>query len=194
MRLGGSVGDISSHSYNMANWSTARSGPTIQQYKNVAKRRMQREPSVTNVMNLLTAVPASMLETPSATASASMAISTASMVTSASGSRAPYSPAEDADLVGEAAAAAARTPYSPAEDPHLVGEAAAAAACKQRKSHERAVTDRSDALHGENSSWDFMMVQMKDWDERQQNWNNFRKDMDTSKRGKLARRLGLSKR
>lgn len=176
MRLGGSVGDVSSQSYNMATWSTTRSGPTIRQYKNVAKRRVQRDSDVMSILNSLATVPHSIMETLPTPVSASMSNMSSSespMMANTPESRVPYSPAEDADLVGESAAATAR---------------------RQRQSRERGVIDRRDALGGENRSWDFTMVQMKDWEGRGQSWNNFRKDMVTSKRGKLARRLGLAKR
>jgi hypothetical protein len=59
---------------------------------------------------------------------------------------------------------------------------------------ESCFLDPREALRSENRSWDFMLVQMRDWEERQQSWNNFRKEVDTSRRGKLARRIGLGRR
>jgi len=176
MRPSGPVGDLSMHSYSIANWSTARGGPTNRQYENVARRRMQREASVTDIMQALAAVPASMVEPPTTSTSSSTSLS-------------PGTTPSTAPVQSEPP-----TPYSPAEDADLVGEAAAAAARSQRLYRESCFVDPREALRGESRSWDFMMVQMRDWDERAQSWNNFRKDMDTGKRGKLARRLGLSRR
>ena len=179
LRPGGPVSDPRAHSYNMANWSTARSGPTNRHYENVARRRMQRETSVTDIMQALAAVPASVADNaPSVSATPSTSTSALPNATISNTPR----PAEPS------------SPYSPAEDPDLVGEAAAAAARSHRLYRESCFVDPREALRGESRSWDFMMVQMKDWDERQQSWNNFRRDMDTGKRGKLARRLGLARR
>jgi hypothetical protein len=49
-------------------------------------------------------------------------------------------------------------------------------------------------LAAEGKSWDFMLMQMRDWEGRQQSWNNFRKDMEGGRRGKLARRIGFRRR
>jgi hypothetical protein len=174
-RAHGSVGDLNSHNYNVANWSTIRSGPTSRHYENVARRRAQREASVTDILNTLSAVPASTLEPPSPTTPTSASSTLPSSTAPATASEPP-------------------APYSPAEDPALVGEAAAAAARSQRLYRENCVLDPRDALRCESKSWDFMLVQMRDWEERQQSWSNFRKDMEGGRRGKLARRIGFRRR
>jgi hypothetical protein len=174
----GPVGDLRNHDYAVANWSIARSKPTTRHYENVARRRMQRESSVSDIIQTLSVLPAAAIETPAATTTIA-----------SSSSASPMAPAS-----GAAAAAAPLTPYSPAEDPDLVGEAAASRARSQRLYREGCLFDPREALRGESKSWDFMAVQMKDWDGRQPSWNNFRKDMDTGRRGKLAKRIGLRRR
>lgn len=46
----------------------------------------------------------------------------------------------------------------------------------------------------ENKSWNFMLAQMHDWNERERSWARFRETLETKKGGLLARRLGLKKR
>lgn len=86
----------------------------------------------------------------------------------------------------------AEAPFSYLEDPDLVGEVAAARAKSSRLYRENAMRDPLEALRNEDKSWDFMLNQMKDWDEREQSWNNFRKDLNCGRRMKLARRIGFS--
>jgi len=46
-------------------------------------------------------------------------------------------------------------------------------------------------LKYESKSWDFMLAQMVDWDEREQSWNKFRKEVAGGRRKMLARRIGF---
>jgi hypothetical protein len=87
----------------------------------------------------------------------------------------------------------AEEPFSPLEDPTLVGEVAAARAKSSRLYRENAMRDPLEALRNENKKWDFMLAQMKDWDEREQSWNNFRRDLNGGRRLKLARRIGFKR-
>ncbi|RYP90300.1 hypothetical protein DL770_003596 [Monosporascus sp. CRB-9-2] len=75
----------------------------------------------------------------------------------------------------------------PLEDPHLVGEDAAARARHARLTRESG----DDILLREDRRWDFFLAQMKDWEERDRSWANFRRDMESgSARKKLARYIG----
>jgi len=51
--------------------------------------------------------------------------------------------------------------------------------------------DPQEALKYESKGWDFMLGQMSDWEEREQSWNNFRRDLNCGRRLKLARRIGF---
>jgi len=72
-----------------------------------------------------------------------------------------------------------------------VGELAAARAKEQRLYRENCMRDSAAALKYESKGWDFMLAQMKDWDEREQSWNNFRRDLNGGRRKLLARRIGF---
>ncbi|KAF2763163.1 hypothetical protein EJ05DRAFT_27933 [Pseudovirgaria hyperparasitica] len=61
----------------------------------------------------------------------------------------------------------------PLEDPELVGEAAARHAREQRIYLEACLRG-DDAIRQESNSWDFMLSQMSDWEDREKSWNNFR--------------------
>jgi hypothetical protein len=78
-------------------------------------------------------------------------------------------------------------PMSPLEDPHLVGEEAAGRARRSRVYREMCARDEETRGH-ESRSWDFMVGQMSDWDERRNSWNSFK--CNVPKRGKGVRRLG----
>jgi hypothetical protein len=176
-RAHGSVGDVNAHNYNVANWSTVRSGPTRRQYENVARRRAQRDTNVTEILNTLAAIPASVVEPASPTTPTPAPTSSPSSTSTESTNHTDES-----------------TPYSPAEDPALVGEAAAAAARSHRLYRKNCMLDQREALRAESKSWDFMLMQMKDWEERQQSWNNFQRDNEGGRRGKLAKRIGVGRR
>ncbi|RFU23661.1 hypothetical protein B7463_g12677, partial [Scytalidium lignicola] len=75
----------------------------------------------------------------------------------------------------------------PLEDPYLVGEEAAEQARKERLARENGMG----VLVREDQRWDWLLSQMKDWEERDRSWKKFRQEVESGKRGKLARRLGL---
>jgi hypothetical protein len=178
----GSVADLQNHNYNIGHWSTIRTGHRMREYENVARRRVQRDPSVSQLLNSLSAVPTS-TPTPVMTATGSAA---AAMIEEISASSARTYPNAPSTLL-----TTTETPFCPLEDPKLVGEAAAARAKESRLYRENAMRDPLEALRHENKGWDFMLSQMKDWDEREQSWNNFRKDLNCGRRLKLARRIGF---
>jgi len=176
------VADLQNHNYNISNWSTIRSGHRMREYENVARRRAQRDPGITELLNSLAAVPPSLIVAmPPAAAVLAVSSSSANVTASASSqvhqSNTNNTPAEE--------------PFSPLEDPALVGEAAAARAKSSRLYRENAMRDPLEALRYESKGWDFMLGQMKDWDEREQSWNNFRRDLNGGRRMKLARRIGF---
>jgi len=171
-RVHGSVGNVESHNNNIANWSAVRSGPTSRHYENVARRRAKRDASMTEILNSLAAVPAASTDLVSPTTSTACTASSLSTVRSVPAIPTPYFPSEDSDLVGEAAATTAQN---------------------QRLYREGCLRDSREALKSESEGWDFMVAQMQDWEKRKQRWNNFRKDTDGGRRGKLARRIGFWK-
>jgi len=80
--------------------------------------------------------------------------------------------------------------YRPLEDPLLVGEEEA-----ERARKERLAREKGDAiLVREDKRWDWLLSQMKDWDEREKSWQKFRIDLSESKTSKLSRRIGMGKR
>ncbi|KAI0019938.1 hypothetical protein F4780DRAFT_403679 [Xylariomycetidae sp. FL0641] len=75
----------------------------------------------------------------------------------------------------------------PLEDPYLVGEVAARAARNERLARENG----EDILAREDRQWDWFLAQMKDWDERERGWKNFRRDLDNANRSRrFSRRWG----
>ncbi|RYO90103.1 hypothetical protein DL766_002498 [Monosporascus sp. MC13-8B] len=75
----------------------------------------------------------------------------------------------------------------PLEDPHLVGEEAAARARRARLTRESG----DDILLREDRRWDCFLAQMRDWEERDRSWANFRREMEGGgARKKLARYIG----
>lgn len=79
-----------------------------------------------------------------------------------------------------------RNTSRPLEDPYLVGEVAAARARQERIARESG----DDILLREDRQWDWFLARMKDSDERERNWNRFRRDVDVGSRKKLLRRIG----
>lgn len=78
-------------------------------------------------------------------------------------------------------------PFSPLEDPHLVGAEAADRARRSRVYREMCARQEATRRH-ESRSWDFMVGQMSDWDERRHSWNRFRSNIPS--RGKRGRMFG----
>ncbi|KAI6778110.1 uncharacterized protein J7T54_001530 [Emericellopsis cladophorae] len=75
----------------------------------------------------------------------------------------------------------------PLEDPYLVGEEAASRAKQERLARERA---GDDVLVREDQHWDWLLAQMKTWDERERSWARFRREMESGHRPKLLHRIG----
>jgi hypothetical protein len=69
-------------------------------------------------------------------------------------------------------------PVSPHEDPILVGPLAAARARSQRLYREMIVRDPARVLAQESHSWDFILAQSADWEERQRTWKQFQKEKE----------------
>lgn len=152
------------HNYNIANWSSVKTGHASKQYENVAKRRAQRDK--TSVPDLSQLLPT---------------LSNGGAPPSASTNNVPGT----VDVVVE-------QPLSPLEDPQLVGERAAQQARDQRLYRERCLRG-DEALRNENKGWDFMMVQMADWEERERSWMRFRESVRGPRRTMLAKRIGMPK-
>lgn len=168
----GSPGDVSLQNYNIANWSNVKGSHAARQYENVAKRRVERDTSISMLEQNLAALlpPLSPTTTISSTSSSSSSTSVPGTV----------------DAIVE-------QPHSPLEDPQLVGEAAATRAREQRLYRERCLRG-DEALRNENKGWDFMMVQMADWEERERSWMRFRESVKgPGWRSALARRIGVGK-
>ncbi|OJD28738.1 uncharacterized protein BKCO1_11500016 [Diplodia corticola] len=78
-----------------------------------------------------------------------------------------------------AASLSASEPTLPLEDPALVGEHAAKKARQQRLYREACLRQDGDMrLVQENKSWDFMLSQMADWEERERSWGRFRSEVE----------------
>ncbi|KAG5991082.1 hypothetical protein E4U43_004096 [Claviceps pusilla] len=74
----------------------------------------------------------------------------------------------------------------PLEDPYLVGEVAAAQARRDRLLRETG----DDILVREDRQWDWLLAQMRSWEERERSWSRFRRDLESTQRKKLFRRIG----
>lgn len=77
------------------------------------------------------------------------------------------------------------TEMRPLEDPFLVGEVAAAQARQ-----ERLLREGDDILVREDRQWDWLLAQMRSWDERERSWTRFRREAEHHQRKKLLRRIG----
>ncbi|KAI9163318.1 hypothetical protein HJFPF1_04924 [Paramyrothecium foliicola] len=75
----------------------------------------------------------------------------------------------------------------PLEDPYLVGEVAAANARRERLAREAG----DDILIREDKQWDWMLAQMRSWDDRERSWTRYRSQVEQQGyRKKLFRRIG----
>jgi len=83
-----------------------------------------------------------------------------------------------------------REKLRPLEDPYLVGEEAAETARRERLARENR---GNEVLIREDRRWDWLLGQMKDWEEREKSWSGFRQEVEGGKRAKLARKMGMSK-
>ncbi|KAF4124701.1 hypothetical protein GMORB2_5367 [Geosmithia morbida] len=75
---------------------------------------------------------------------------------------------------------------APSYDPYLVGERAAEQARQERLSRERG----DDILLQEDKRWDWMLAQMRTWDEREKAWSQFRREIQTGQRKRVLRHIG----
>jgi hypothetical protein len=166
-RASGSVTDINVNNFNVGSWSSTRVSNNSRQYSAVARRRANQSRDeandVTAILNSLSAVP----ERPATANRISPTTSTTTLA---------Y-PVQ----IGSSA-----EPQNPREDPYLVGEEAARRARTQRVYREMCLKGEEAAKH-ESRSWDFMVGQMADWEERQKSWKEFRKSVENPK--SLRRRL-----
>lgn len=162
-----SVGEITTHNYNVKDWSPVANAPQARHYKNVAQRRatvalVEEEARLSALARNI-----NLLSPPTTPAESN----TPPMSTNRS-----QTPVEEDPM-----------PISPHEDPDLVGVVAAKAAREKRLFFKRCASER-EALKQESKSWDFMLSQMADWNERERSWEKFRNEVGRSKI--LGRRLG----
>ena len=85
-------------------------------------------------------------------------------------------------------------PMSPHEDPELVGPEAAAIARDRRlymASVKKGFTDAEmDIMRAhEAKTWDHLIAQMSEWEERDRNWNIYKKGLGRERRRTLGSRL-----
>ncbi|KAF1960598.1 hypothetical protein CC80DRAFT_261022 [Byssothecium circinans] len=177
-RANGSIADINMNNFNIGGWSSTRTSNNSKQYNAVARRRANQAKSntqTTALLNSLSAVPSSM-----STASLDPPATPSSRVS-------PSSSSTDVNAYPVRVGSSA-DPLNPREDPYLVGEEAADRARAQRVYREMCLRGEEAARY-ESRSWDFMMGQMADWEERQRSWKGFRKSVGRSKA--FGRRLAF---
>ncbi|KAF2002374.1 hypothetical protein P154DRAFT_148110 [Amniculicola lignicola CBS 123094] len=173
-RAQGSLSDVNMYNFNVGAWSSTNRGTNSRQYMNVARRRAASQTAnTTAILNSLSAVPPPANAPANTTTSTSPSSSTPNLLASTSYPVAVGSSAE---------------PLNPLEDPYLVGEVAAMRARSQRVYREMCLRGE-EAVRHESRSWDFMVGQMADWEERGRSWSNFRQRVGQTKL--LGRRLGL---
>lgn len=97
-------------------------------------------------------------------------------------------PAQNASA-GSNAATYSESPLNPREDPFLVGDVAASQARAQRLYRESCMNGEEGISH-ESKSWDFMITQMADWDNRERCWAQFRKEITTNRSNAGGKILG----
>ncbi|KAF2113420.1 hypothetical protein BDV96DRAFT_648380 [Lophiotrema nucula] len=162
-RAQGSISEINMYNFNVGSWSSARTGNNSRQYNAVAKRRASQAANTTAILNSLSAVPPPLTNGSHSSSSTNL-------------NAYPVQPGSSSE------------PHNPLEDPYLVGEEAAGRARRARVYREMCLRGEETTRY-ENRSWDFMMGQMKDWDERERSWSSFRSNVSRTKL--LSRRLGL---
>ena len=182
----GRMGDLTNHSYNICSWSSIYKSPNARQLQNVAARRASKASASPLFSALTSDAP------PTASASTTLLASTAT-TTDANAITAIAGPSQASSSATPSSSFPAdipTAPFSPLEDPYLVGESAAAQARAQRIYREMCL--RSDeACKNEGKSWDFLLAQMVDWDERERSWTRFRQDVGNRSRKLLDRRMGM---
>ncbi|KAF2098925.1 hypothetical protein NA57DRAFT_76159 [Rhizodiscina lignyota] len=176
---GRNVRDVEAHSYNISHWSSVHTSHAAKQYQNVAARRTSQASSAALLSSMSPISPS---------ISASSIASTASM--SSTNLSSPMT-ASSSSIASESSL----PPLSPREDPALVGELAASRARAQRLYRETCMRGEEGRRH-ENKTWDFMLGQMADWEERGRSWSKFRSEVAGGKTrlgGKiLGRKIALS--
>jgi hypothetical protein len=152
-------------------WSTIRINPVRKQYENVARRRASRaeKTDASSLMNTLVSAVTGQGES-----AAASALPGSSYLALCDGHT--YSP-----------------PVPPNEDPDLVGQAAAERAKAQRLYRETLMQEdeeaKANALRLEGNSWDFMLRQMNDCEDRGRTWRSFKESRVRSSAG-MGWRLG----
>ena len=175
---GYSKDNLSHLTFNISEWSSAKNGAQARHYHNVAKRRaglasIEEKARLTNLTS-------------------TMVFPTLASITT---TEAPESTIENSSCSSNQQASAstpavAAETLPPLEDPELVGTVAATAARERRLYMEKCSSER-EALRQENKSWDFMLGQMSDWQERERSWEGFKKNVEGRKLlgNKLFRRF-----
>jgi hypothetical protein len=164
-RANSSVSNIRYNDFDLGSWSNLRGGTNSRQYQAVAKRRANQAVSTSATLN-----------PPNATLP--LHISSENKPPAASSTNVNAYPV----TVGSSS-----EPFHPLEDPHLVGEAAAGRARAQRIYREMCLKE-DETARWENKSWEFMLGQMSDWEEREQSQRNYKRRKENSKF--LGRRFG----
>lgn len=163
-RAHGSVSDLNIHHLSVASWSSTRTSNNSRQYDAVARRRANQAAETTAILNSLSAVPPPLNANASPTASSTRLDAY------------PVQPGSSSE------------PLNPLEDPYLVGEEAATRARRARVYREMCLRGQETQKY-ESRSWEFMLGQMADWQERDRSWRNFKSRVGQTKL--LGRRLGL---
>lgn len=208
--------------YQMPRWSSMRTANNARQYDAVARRRANTQvANTTALLNSLAAVPPSSSSSSSSSSSYS-SIPTSSSPRPASPQNRPTTahrspttttstststtattpttsslllpltdPSPQTQSAYPVRVGSSSDPHTPLEDPYLVGEEAADRARQQRVYREMCLRGE-EAARFESRSWDFMMGQMSDWEERNRSWKGFRKSVGNAK-GVLGRRLAIGR-
>lgn len=156
------------HAYNISAWNSINTAHSNRQVHAVARRRASHAvSSAHSMLNPLSAVPP-----PAHSTSPTRSRSPTSTVSASAPPSTPRAP----------------QPLLPHEDPDLVGEMAASRARNARLYRERCLRGEERFRH-EGRSWDFMLAQMSDWEERQRSWKTFKEPVGKAR--SLARRIGL---
>ncbi|KZF25454.1 hypothetical protein L228DRAFT_265923 [Xylona heveae TC161] len=202
-RGGRRASDFDGHTYAISPWSSTQTSHQAKHYHAVARRRAAANDSFSMVASAMSTVlnSANSQNAPGASAASNSAMPPDTSSPS-SASLSPSSSSSDASstnlIPSDESSTAASTPSADdeleswLEDPGLVGQEAADRARKQRL-YIRSCREEQEncALRQENKSWDFMLGQMSDWQERQRSWAKFRDEVRGTRL--LGRRLGLRK-
>lgn len=168
----GRVRELENHSYQIRSWNNVHSSHAARQYQNVAARRHSQQ-AAGGPLGMGSTAPCFSNSSTASTSSLASS-STSSLVSSASSARTTPPPDEP--------------PLNPREDPALVGELAASRAKAQRLYREMCMSGREEGLRHEGRTWDFMLAQMADWEDRGRSWNRFRHEMQHG-RGRLGGKI-----